>query len=84
MRVADLPTDRAREVQKAIREETVKFLYVLSRTSNQREGPLLELKVAHDVRKKDKLHDFIIPLQTTGMLLLIAVVGAVVLAKRKV
>jgi hypothetical protein len=51
-----------RDIEKAIREDTVKFLYVLSRTSNHREGSLLELKVAHDVRKRDKLHDFIIPL----------------------
>ena len=51
-----------RDIERAIRENTIKFLYVLSKTSNQREGSLLELKVAHDVRKRDKLHDFIIPL----------------------
>lgn len=51
-----------RDIERAIRENSVKFLYVLSRDSNQREGSLLELKVAHDVRKKERLHDFIIPL----------------------
>ena len=56
-----------RDIEKAIREDTVKFLYVLSRPSNQREGSLLELKVAHDVRKRDKLHDFIIPLRVDDL-----------------
>lgn len=43
-------------------QHAVKVLYVLSRSSNQKEGPLLELKVAHDVRKKESFSDFVIPL----------------------
>ena len=50
------------DIELAIRQHAVKVLYVLSRSSNQREGTLLELKVAHDVRKKESLSDFIIPL----------------------
>jgi len=50
------------DIEQAIRQHTVKVLYVLSRSSNQKEGTLRELKVAHDVRKKESLSDFIIPL----------------------
>lgn len=56
-----------RDIERAIRQNTVKFLYVLSNTSNQREGSLLELKVAHDVRKKETLDDFVIPLHIDGL-----------------
>ncbi len=56
-----------RDIERAIREKAVKFLYVLSKTSNQREGSLLELKVAHDIRKREKLHDFIIPLHIDSL-----------------
>lgn len=51
-----------RDIEQAIRQHTVKVLYVLSRSSNQKEGTLRELKVAHDVRKKESFSDFIIPL----------------------
>lgn len=51
-----------RDIELAIRQHAVKLLYVLSRSSNQREGTLLELKVAHDVRKKESFSDFVIPL----------------------
>ncbi len=51
-----------RDIERAIRQQTIKVLYVLSHSSNQNEGPLLELKVAHDVRKKESFSDFIIPL----------------------
>ena len=40
----------------------MKFLYVLSRTSNAKDGPLNELHVASNVKRDQKLHDFIIPL----------------------
>ena len=52
-----------RDIEQAIRQHTVKFLYVLSRSSNQKEGSVRELKVAHDVRKKESFSDFIIPLR---------------------
>jgi hypothetical protein len=49
-------------VEKALRERTVKFLYVLSRASNSKDGPLNELQVASNVARDNALHDFIIPL----------------------
>lgn len=52
-----------RDIETAIRQHSIKVLYVLSRASNQRDGTLLELKVAHDVRKKESISDFIIPLR---------------------
>jgi hypothetical protein len=55
------------DIERAIRENTIKFLYVLSKASNQREGSLMELKMAHDVRKKEQLHDFIIPLHVDDL-----------------
>lgn len=51
-----------RDIEHAIRHDTVKLLYVLSRSSNQKDGPLRELKVADDVRRKEDFQDFIIPL----------------------
>lgn len=51
-----------RDIEQAIRQHAVKVLYVLSRSSNEKEGPRRELKTAHDVRKKESLSDFIIPL----------------------
>ena len=52
-----------RDIESAIRQHAIKVLYVLSHSSNQREGTLQELKVAHDVRKTQPLSDFIIPLR---------------------
>lgn len=56
-----------RDIERAIRDRTAKFLYVLSRTSNHKEGSLLELKVANDVRKKGPFADFIIPLRVDDL-----------------
>jgi hypothetical protein len=50
------------EAERAIREQTAKFLYVLSRVSNQKPGPLKELHVAEAVARSERLHDFIVPL----------------------
>jgi hypothetical protein len=50
------------DIQEAIEYRTAKFLYVLSRNSNSKDGPLAELTVARDVERKLKLRDFIIPL----------------------
>lgn len=49
--------------EKAIREGTAKFLYVLSRTSNVKEGPLMELSVAKKVARANGFTDFIVPLR---------------------
>jgi TIR domain len=51
-----------KDAEQAIRARTVKFLYVLSRTSNAKDGPLQELTVAKNVARDLELHDFIIPL----------------------
>jgi TIR domain-containing protein len=50
-----------RDAEAAIRERTAKFLYVLSRTSNDKEGPLGELQIAKNVQRDDGLRDFVIP-----------------------
>ncbi len=49
-------------IEKEIRENTCKFLIVLSEISNQREGVLKELAVATKVKKQLKDDLFIIPL----------------------
>jgi hypothetical protein len=50
------------DIQAAIEQRTAKFLYVLSRNSNTKDGALAELTVARDVERKLKLRDFILPL----------------------
>jgi hypothetical protein len=52
-----------KNAEKAIREGTAKFLYVLSRTSNSKDGPLAELSVAKKVARANSFRDFIIPLR---------------------
>jgi hypothetical protein len=42
-------------------KETAKFLFVLSKTSNQKQGTLMELTLARKVGRT--IHDFIIPLR---------------------
>ena len=45
------------DIEKALRERTVKFIYVLSHTSNSKDGPLNELQVASNVaRDTDDYH----------------------------
>ncbi len=51
-----------RDIEQAIREKTIKFLFVLSKTSNTKLGPLQELQVAQNIMRDHNLHDFIIPL----------------------
>lgn len=51
------------DIERAIRENTVKFLYVLSQSSNHKIGSLKELKVAQSVQSTLKLQDFVIPLK---------------------
>ncbi len=51
-----------KDIEHAIRERTAKFVYVLSRTSNIKDGPLQELQVAANVSRDTKFQDFIIPI----------------------
>lgn len=53
------------EIQEAVKERTIKFLFVLSRFSNVKDGALQELDCAKGVAKKLKttVRDFIIPLK---------------------
>ena len=50
------------EIEKIIRKSTIKFLYVLSRYSNNREGTLKELAVALKVKKHLNDERYVIPL----------------------
>jgi hypothetical protein len=50
------------DIEFAIRNRTTKFMYVLSRTSNSKPGPLQELQVATTVMRTMRLSNFIIPL----------------------
>ncbi len=50
------------DIEEAIRNRTHKFLFVLSKISNQKQGALDELNLALTVEKRDSLHDFVIPL----------------------
>jgi hypothetical protein len=52
-----------KEIETAIRSRTRKFLFVLSRSSNGKDGPLAELSVASSVRKQLMDDRFIIPLR---------------------
>src|ERR1700751_5068241 len=49
-------------IEEAIKTRAVKVLYVLSRVSNAKDGPLKELHFAQGIAKKEKLKDFVIPL----------------------
>ena len=51
------------DIEIAIRDGTAKFLYVLSRDSNQKDGPLQELSVALAAARQKGLRDFVIPLR---------------------
>jgi len=57
-----------KDAEDAIRTRTIKFIYVLSRTSNEKDGPRNELQIAKNVLRKDKaLHDFIVPLHVDDL-----------------
>ncbi|MDQ2752623.1 MAG: toll/interleukin-1 receptor domain-containing protein, partial [Bacteroidota bacterium] len=49
-------------IEKEIREETIKFLFILSTASNYKDGTLKELAVAQKVKKQLADDQFIIPL----------------------
>jgi len=48
--------------EQAIRTRTVRFLYVLSRTSNHKKGSRDELQTAFNVARDENLPDFVIPI----------------------
>lgn len=52
-----------RDIEPAIRNGSIKFLYVLSRASNTKPGPLNELRVAKLTAARHGFKDFIIPLR---------------------
>jgi len=49
-------------IEEVIKTRAVKVLYVLSRTSNVKDGPLKELHFAQGIAKRENLKDFVIPL----------------------
>ena len=55
------------DIEVAIRDYTAKFLYVLSRHSNQKPGTLQELSVATSVARQRELKDFVIPLRVDDL-----------------
>lgn len=57
-----------KDAEEAIRSRTIKFVYILSKTSNEKEGPRNELQIAKNVFRTDKsLHDFIVPLHVDDL-----------------
>ena len=50
-----------RDAETAIRHRAAKFVYILSRSSNAKQGPLNELRVASNVARDNNLRDFTIP-----------------------
>jgi hypothetical protein len=52
-----------RDIEPVIRETTAKLIYVLSKSSNHKEGALRELRVADAVRKLHGFRDFVIPVR---------------------
>ena len=50
-----------RDIEKILRDEAVKFLYVLTKTSNAKDGPLAELHLAKKIARAENLSDFVIP-----------------------
>jgi hypothetical protein len=51
------------DIEEAIRIYTIKFIYVLSKVSNIKQGPLDELHLARTIAKTNNFKDFIIPLR---------------------
>lgn len=51
-----------KDIDDALRQRTVKFLYVLSKVSNVKVGPLRELDLALTLMRRSNIRDFVIPL----------------------
>lgn len=56
-----------RDIETAIRQRTRKFLFVTSRTSNEKPGTLQELSVAAGVARQLGLRDFIVPIKVDNL-----------------
>lgn len=52
-----------REINNALQSRTIKFLFVLSRSSNTKPDPLGELETARKVMKRENATNFIVPLK---------------------
>jgi hypothetical protein len=50
------------DIESVLRTSAAKVLYILSKTSNSKDGPLRELQLAQSIARKEKLKDFVIPL----------------------
>lgn len=55
------------DAEDAIRNSTAKFLYVLSRTSNTKDGALRELQLAQALAKSQSLENFVVPLRVDDL-----------------
>jgi hypothetical protein len=55
------------DIENVIRNSAAKVLYVLSRTSNAKDGPLSELHLAQSVVRKEKIKDFVVPLHVDSL-----------------
>jgi hypothetical protein len=55
------------DIEHALRERTCKFLFVLSRSSNRKTGPLQELHLAQSIARRDRLGDFVVPLRVDSL-----------------
>src|ERR1700692_4221438 len=55
------------DIEQVIKTRAAKVLYVLSRTSNAKDGPLKELHFAQIVAKRERLKDFVIPLHLDNL-----------------
>lgn len=49
------------DVEGVIRDRAAKVIYILSRVSNSKDGPLRELHLAQSVARREELADFVIP-----------------------
>ena len=56
-----------RDIETEIRERTVKFVYVLSRVSNEKDGSRQELRIAKAVARNQPLKDFVVPVRIDGL-----------------
>lgn len=55
------------DIEAVLRDRAVKVIYILSRTSNAKDGPLRELSLAQSLAKRQKLHDFVIPIHLDNL-----------------
>jgi hypothetical protein len=56
-----------KNAEEAIRKGAIRFLYLLSKTSNVKDGPRMELSVARAAQKERGISNFIIPLKIDNL-----------------